>query len=61
MTYEEEVTLKTLTDRLKDLGSLEQNATTMKQIEFTALEALAIVRRDEGTRAVVWYGLASSE
>jgi hypothetical protein len=60
MTYEEEVTLKTLTDRLKDLGALEQTATTMYEIESTALEALAIVRKDEGTRAVVWYGLPNS-
>jgi len=60
MTYEEEVILKTLTDRLKHLGALEQTATTMHQIESTALEALAIVSKEEGTRAVVWYGLANS-
>jgi hypothetical protein len=60
MTYEEQATLKTLTDRLKDLGTLQQNAVTLREIERTALEALAIVRKDEGTRAVVWYGLAES-
>jgi len=61
MTYEEQVALKTLTDRLKDLGSLEQTASTLSEIESTALEALAIVRKEEGTRAVVWYGSAQSQ
>jgi hypothetical protein len=61
MTYEEQVALKTLTDRLKDLRTLEPTAITLHEIESTALKALAIVRKDEGTRAVVWYGSPGSE
>jgi hypothetical protein len=61
MTHEEQAILKTLTDRLKDLGTHEQTARTLREIESTALEALAIVSKDEGTRAVVWYGRADSE
>ncbi len=61
MTYEEQVALKTLTDRLKDLRALEPTTITLYEIESTALKALAIVRKDEGTRAVVWYGSPGSE
>jgi hypothetical protein len=58
MTHDEQAALKTLTDKLKVLGGREQTKKTLYEMEKTALKALDIVRQDEETRAVVWYGLA---